>query len=287
MRTFTKCFSFLLALTILSVSAFAQLPSTCDYAVGAAPRHVAVATGALTFQVTAAAWSSGTSTATLTLGSTTGLAVGNNVLVSGLMQRGGTATSGYNGFETLTAVTASTVSYALTANPGTFTATTGAQVYFPGTVQFGVCVSGVVYQVPVFSTAFGSSQPMICHAQWNYTNDGGAISTITPVNGCTIPAPSAVIGAVVYNSTAAAGTSGTMSIGWGSSHAAIMSTGIGAVANLSGGVFMQTAVYPQGTAATPTYAHLTTPQAINFTIATTAFTQGVVDVYVLYVPMAL
>ena len=285
--TFNKCITFLLALTILSVSAFAQLPTTCTYNTGVKPTEITVPVGALSFTVTNATWASGTTTATLTVGSTTGLAVGNTVIVSGVAQRGGTASSGYNGLVTLTAVTASTVSYSVATNPGTFTATTGAQVYFPGTVQYGICANGVVYQIPAFSTTFGSTQPLICHAQWNVANDGGAISTITPVNGCTIPAPSVVIGAVVYNSTAAAGTSGTMSIGWGSSHAAIMSTGVGAVANLSGGVFMQTAVYPQGTAATPTYVHLTTPQAINFTIATTVFTAGVVDVYVLYVPMGL
>jgi hypothetical protein len=66
-----------------------------------------------------------------------------------------------------------------------------------------------------------------------------------------------------------------------------MTTAVGAVANLSGGVFMQTAVYPQGTAASPTYVHITAPQAMNFTIGTTAFTTGVVDAYVLYVPMGL
>ena len=285
--TFTKSITFLLALTILSVSAFAQLPATCTLAPGAKPMEIAVPVGALSFSVTNATWASGTSIATLTVGSTTGLAVGNIVVVSGVAQRGGTASSGYNGLVTLTAVTASTISYSVTANPGTFTATSGAQVYFPGTVQYGICVNGVVYQIPAFSTTFGSAQVMVCHAQWNFANDGGAQTTITPVNGCTIPAPSMVIGAVVYNSTAAAGTSGTMSIGWGSSHAAIMTTGVGAVANLSGGVFMQTAIYPQGTAASPTYVHLTTPQAINFTIATTTFTAGVVDVDVLYIPLAL
>ena len=284
--TFTKCITFLLALTILSVSAFAQLPSTCAYVPGAAPKPMFASTGSLTYSVTAATWTSGTSVAALTIGAHS-LAVGQKVLVSGLKQRGGTVESGFNGLVTLTAITSSTVSYTLAINPGTFTATTGAQVTLPGTPYYGVCANGFVYQLTPFSSLFGTTAVQVCHAQWSFAADGGAISTITPVNGCTIPAPAAIVGAVVYNSTAATGASGTMSIGWGASTAAVMTTAVGAVANLSGGVFMQTAVYPQGTAASPTYVHITAPQAMNFTIGTTAFTTGVVDAYVLYVPMGL
>ena len=86
--TFNKCITFLLALTILSVSAFAQLPTTCTYNTGAKPTEIAVPVGALSFTVTNATWASGTTTATLTVGSTTGLAVGNIVVVSGVAQRG-------------------------------------------------------------------------------------------------------------------------------------------------------------------------------------------------------
>jgi hypothetical protein len=297
--TFNTCIIFLLALTILSVSAFAQLPTTCNSAPGAKPTDIVATTGALTYSVTSATWAAGTET--LTIGANS-LSIGNIVVVSGLATRGGVITSGGNGQVTLTGQTASTISYAVPVNPGTFAATTTAQVYYPGLTYLGTCINGVVYQVPIYGTAvnnaavqptmvgpsttFGQVQPIICHAQYSFANDGGshtaASGVVTPKNGCTIPAKSAVVGAVIYNSTqATSGGSATVSIGWSGLAAGLMTAATGTVANLSGSVFMT----PVITSTYSTWQTVSAAQPITFTIGTADLTAGVIDVYVTYITM--
>ena len=290
-----KCIQkFLLPLLaiLLVLPAFAQLPTTCmNMPTGRAENIVTSTVGNYTLPITAASWTGGTATVTVA----NSLSIGNIVIVSGIATASGTNSS-FNGQVTLTGASSTAIQYAVGVNPGTAVISTVAQVYYPGTSYLGHCIGGVVYQVPLMGTAvnvapvapfqvgpsttYGQVIPNVCHAQYNYANDGGAISTITPVNGCTLPANAMVFEEIIYNSTAAAGTGGTLSIGIGASHAALMTTGTGAVANLSGSTFLQGVVVPQTASG---FIHVASASAINFTIASTPFTAGVVDVYVFYV----
>ena len=285
-------------LLIMAAVAFAQLPLTCTATAGRGPMPVSVTVGGVSYSVSNATWSAGT--AVLTIGANT-LSSSNVVIIQGIATQAATLPSGYNGEFTLTAETSSTISYALPANPGTFVATANATVTLPGSVYYGTCINGLVYQIPVYGVSpsqanlsptvvtttagFGTSMPFVCHAQWSYANDGGSHSTnsgvITPVNGCTIPAKSAVIGAIIYNSTQAVGATATLTIGWSGLPAGLMTAGTGAVANLTGSVFMT----PVITGTYSTWQRVATALPITFTIGTADMTAGVVDVYVLYVTM--
>ena len=291
-----KCLIVLLALLALTLPAFAQLPTTCDFAIGSSPRHIVATTGSLTYSVTNATWSSGT--ATLTIGANS-LSIGNVVIVSGVAQRGGTAPSGYNGQVTLTGETTTTISYAVPVNPGTFTASTGAQVYYPGLTYYGICTNGVVYQVPIYGTAvnnaavqpttvgpsttYGQVQPLVCHAQYSYANDGGANGTITPTNGCTIPAKSVVINSIIYVATQVAGTSCTLSVGWGSSGNVASLLALTSLVSTNT-TFEQSLIVPQ-TASGWIRVTTATPVTVTLAACSTSASSGIVDVYVYYVTL--
>ena len=169
-----------------------------------------------------------------------------------------------------------------------------------GLQYFGVCINGTVYQVPIVATnnalpglvPIGNMGPLVpdamtgkslvkfCHAQYNFAVDGGAISTITPTNGCTLPLNGIVVNSFIYVSTAGVGASGTMSVGWGSGANKASLLGATAVASLTAGSFQQSLIVPQTAS---TFIHLAAAAPITVTIATTAFTAGVVDIWVEYI----
>jgi hypothetical protein len=169
-----------------------------------------------------------------------------------------------------------------------------------GLQYFGVCVGGTVYQVPLIAVSnslpgaapIGNLPPFVpeamtgksllkyCHAQYNFAVDGGAISTITPTNGCTLPLNGIVVNSYIYVSTAGVGASGTMSIGWGSGGNKASLLGATAVASLTTASFQQSLIVPQTAS---TFIHLAAAAPITVTITTTAFTAGVVDIWVEYI----
>ena len=291
-----KCFTILLALLAFAMPVLAQLPTTCSYVPGSKLLDVVAITGALSYSVTNATWTAGV--ATLTIGSNT-LAVGNVVVVSGVSSKGGSTQSGFNGQVVVTAETSTSISYVLATNPGTFASSTGAFVMYPGLTYLGQCINGVVYQVPIYGTtssasvaqptvvspasAFGQVQPLVCHAQYNYSTDGGgAPGTITLTNGCTLPVDAVVINAVMYVSSAVtSGGAANMSIGWGSAGNIQSLLAYTAKGSLGTG-FLQSAIVPQTAAG---FIHVGTAAAITVTSQTTALNGGVVDIYVYYILM--
>jgi hypothetical protein len=86
--------------------------------------------GGTPFTVTGATWN-GSSTATLTVG-TNSFSAGQVIVVVGV--NSGTGAAGYNGTFIVTTATSSTVSYALSANPGTYTS--GGKVSYPAVLAF-------------------------------------------------------------------------------------------------------------------------------------------------------
>jgi hypothetical protein len=127
----------------------------------------------------------------------------------------------------------------------------------------------------------GPTAQLVCHAQYNFSYDGGADALITPLNNCTIPA-NAVITNVAINSTTAVTSAGsaTMSVGStnsGSGAAAFLA--LTAKATYALGAFVQAIPVPQTAS---TWIKTTSAGSITVTPAVATLTAGVVEIYVFY-----
>lgn len=116
------------------------------------------------------------------------------------------------------------------------------------------------------------------HAKYDFAVDGGAVGAITPATSDTVPANAIIVGGTI-NSTTAVTSSGaaTVSVGTrlGSAEDSILTAT--AKASLSANALLN---------AVPVFAapvKLTAAGQITVTVATTALTAGVIEVWVYYV----
>lgn len=166
--------------------------------------------------------------------------------------------------------------YVVGTAPYNITMTAGTQTFV------GLCVQGTVYQVFPYGSApntLGLSSRPVCHARYSFAADGGAISTIIPVSGCTIPAGAFITNEVIFVSTACTSSgSGTMAVGiTGTTNALMTATAVG---SMGANTVIQGSVVPQTASG---FLHVTSPVNVTFTVATATYTAGIVDVWVDYI----
>lgn len=112
-------------------------------------------------------------------------------------------------------------------------------------------------------------------ATYDFTVDGGAISTIHPVSSPLIPAGALVQGAIIYPIILPVGASATIAIGVGTQTAVIK--GATAVATyVAGAQLVALPIWASG------FFKVTTEAKITFTIATAAVTAGKIAVSIFY-----
>lgn len=131
------------------------------------------------------------------------------------------------------------------------------------------------------NTAFGPTNQIIGHAQYNFATDGGgAPGLITPANNVTIPA-NAVIVNVSINSTTAVTSAGTTTISIGTSAGSSATSLLAATAkaSFSANAFVQGVPVPQTAS---TWVKMSAAGSITLTSATTAIGAGVIEIYVFY-----
>ena len=141
--------------------------------------------------------------------------------------------------------------------------------------------------VPTDNTFSGISAMKVCHARYNFATDGGAVSTITPVVGCTIPIYALIYRVIVTPITTTVGSTGNVSVGLsagGAGTAALLA--VTARASLVGGTAFD-GVPTATTASTSnsTYIKMSAAGNVTVTIATNALTAGVLDIAVFYIDM--
>jgi hypothetical protein len=128
------------------------------------------------------------------------------------------------------------------------------------------------------NTAFGVTGMRIAHAQYSFATDGGAISTITPINNFTLPLNSIVIGASLNSTTAlTSGGSATIAVGLiGGGGTTTSLVGATAVASWSLNAKVQATPVPQTAS---TWIKLTASAQASVTIATATVTAGSLVLY--------
>lgn len=130
------------------------------------------------------------------------------------------------------------------------------------------------------TTAFGQTAMRIGHAQYSFATDGGAQTTITPVNNFTLPTNATIIGASLNSTTAGVGATSSLSVGLsaggGSTTSLVGATG---VASWSLNAKVQATPVPQTAS---TWIKLTAPAQATVTITTANWTAGIIEVYVFY-----
>lgn len=117
----------------------------------------------------------------------------------------------------------------------------------------------------------------MARARLDFSLDGGAIATITPLKTCTLPKNAVIVGGTVNSTTAAtSGGSATVSIGTDAGSSASSLLAATAVASLSSNALIN-AVPVFGTP-----VKLTAVGNVTFTIATATLTAGVIEVTLFY-----
>lgn len=134
------------------------------------------------------------------------------------------------------------------------------------------------------NTLAGPSGLLVCHARYSFAVDGGAVSTITPATGCTIPINAIIYRALINNVVAPIGSTGNVSVGLsagaGGTAALLAATARG---SLTIGTIFEGAVVPAAASASNTTAiKMTAAGNVTVTIATNALTAGIMDIFVWY-----
>lgn len=138
---------------------------------------------------------------------------------------------------------------------------------------------------PPDNTQAGSSVSYVAHARYNFATDGGAISTITPAIGATIPINAVITKVLITCITTTVGSTGNVSAGLsagGAGAAALWAAT--ARASCSAGTMFDGVPLAGATAslANATYIKMSAAGNVTFTIASNALTAGVVDIDVWY-----
>lgn len=121
----------------------------------------------------------------------------------------------------------------------------------------------------------------VARARYSFATDGGAVSTITPVDSDTIPVNAILVGGTVNVQTAAL-SSGSATVAVGTSAGSSASSILAATAKAS--LTLAALINAVPVFATP--VKLSVAGQITFTIATAALTAGVIEVWVFYVVAA-
>lgn len=126
---------------------------------------------------------------------------------------------------------------------------------------------------------FGYTGMAMCHAQYSFANDGGAVGLITPLNNCTMAANSIIYNASIQATTAAtSGGSATVTVGMsGITGGTAILLGSTAVASVTGQ--LQSAIVPQTASG---WKKLTSNGNVTITVGTAALTAGIIEVYVFF-----
>ena len=151
-------------------------------------------------------------------------------------------------------------------------------------VQTGVTAPPASYLL-TDNTAAGITAMKICHARYSFAVDGGAVSTITPATGCTIPISAVIYKVVVDCIATTVGSTGNISVGLSAGGA-----GTGALwaatarASCSAGTFFDGVPLagPTASLSNATYIKMSAAGNVTFTIATNALTAGILDIDVFY-----
>lgn len=149
-------------------------------------------------------------------------------------------------------------------------------------VQTGILPGGSF--TPSDNTLPGTSTSFVCHARYNFAVDGGAVSTITPRTGCTIPINAIITRVLVNNVVAPVGSTGNVSVGLsagGAGTAALLAaTARGSLT--VGTIFEGIPVVGTASTSNTTLIKTTAAGAVTVTIATNALTAGILDILVYY-----
>ncbi len=134
---------------------------------------------------------------------------------------------------------------------------------------------------PSDNTLPQSSVSFVCHARYDFSVDGGAVSTITPATGCTIPINAVITKVLVSCNTTTVGSTGNISVGLsagGAGAAALWAAT--ARASCSTGTFFDgvPVAGPTASLANATYIRMSAAGNVTFTISTNALTAGIVDI---------
>lgn len=127
------------------------------------------------------------------------------------------------------------------------------------------------------STANGVNTMNVAHAIYNFTTDGGAISTITPALGASLPANAIIVGATI-NSPTAVTSAGAATVSVGTSAGSSATSILAATSKAS---FTIDALL-NGVPVFATPVKLTAAGNLTFTIATATLTAGVIEAFVYY-----
>lgn len=118
----------------------------------------------------------------------------------------------------------------------------------------------------------------VAKAVYNFANDGGAIGLITPKRTITIPDNAIIIGATLNSTTACTSSgAGTLAVGTSAGSSATSIKTATAVASLSADAVVN------GTVTLAAPVKMTAAGSVTVTVASFAFTAGVVEVSVYYV----
>lgn len=149
-------------------------------------------------------------------------------------------------------------------------------------VQTGILPGGSF--TPSDNTLPGTSTSFVCHARYNFAVDGGAVSTITPKVGCTIPINAVIYHAYITAISTTVGSTGNVSVGLsagGAGAAALLAAT--ARASLSAGtIFDGVPTATTASTANASYIRMSAAGNVTVTIATNALTAGVLDIDVEY-----
>ncbi len=121
----------------------------------------------------------------------------------------------------------------------------------------------------------------VAHAKYDFAVDGGAVSTIAPVNSDTIP-DNAIIIAATVNSTTAVTSSAAATVAVGTSAGSSTTAILGATAKAS----LSIDAVLNGVPVFATPVKMTAAGTITFTIGTTDLTAGVIEVWCYYIVAA-
>ncbi len=132
----------------------------------------------------------------------------------------------------------------------------------------------------ILNTAAGLSALRVAHAKYSFAVDGGVVGPITPASTAVIPINAIIYNAIILVTTAVTSSAGaSLSVGTTAGSAADSIMTATAKGSLGAGVFGQSTPVPNSAV---TFVKMSAAGSINVTVATTALTAGIVEIFVFY-----
>lgn len=157
---------------------------------------------------------------------------------------------------------------------------------FPDSARFSASSVGgsLTITMAYFVGPWGSADILgalrMARAKYSFAVDGGAISTIAPLDSDTIPDNAIILGGQINSTTACVGATATIAVGTSAGSSTTSIKAATAVTSYSADALLSVV---------PTFAaalKLTAAGTITFTIATAPLTAGVIEVFLFYVVAA-